>query len=999
VQYQIVATGASAYYVIGNLMPYGMALNSVTGMVTGTPTMSGSTSVQIKVVDGNGHSALANLAVKIATDPNAAPPTISNQTIHLTVGTSNNAQVAATNATNYQVISGTLPPDVTLDTFNGNVTGTPHAENTTTVTIEVKNGAGAAASAEVTFELAWPPATGPAPTISDQSVTGTVGKPVQYQIVAQNATAYYVTGNLMPYGLQLSTSGQVTGTPTMSGHTNLQIKVMDDSGRSAFANLEVTISGDNTSTSAKIANQTFYGTAGTAMSVQIEATGATAYRVLSGSLPDGLSLNATTGAVTGTPQTATNTNAMVEVSDGNGGVASANMTFSISAPPPPDAGGPTISDQTINGMIEQPLTAQVQATNATKYWITSGTIPPGLTMDPATGAIAGTPTVAGTKTVTVQVTDASAAQATAHLTFVIGGTNTTAVITNVSVDPGDHTSGVTLSVTYSREVSVTLQPILRLTIGGQPVTAKFGYPDLSGSNRKVIQFFYGVTDGVHGTLAVQSPIDLLGGNIEADDGSAAELTFNPPDTSGVYIGTPPPTSNDQSSAEPPPPPKTPQTIAFAAPSSPLVVGQPIKLDATSSLGLPIAYTLQGGDASIKDGVLTPLSTDTIVVRAANAGSDTVSAASAQVNFGNPKPVVAQSVVGGARVDATTDKPLTLTSTTTPATTDNAATPPVTYSVVSGPAVITGDTVHFTGSGNVTVAAVVQVDSTHQTTETMTVQAHPVARLVNISSRVHIFGNGDGATVGFVVTGTEPKQILIRAVGDSLATFGVSDGVANPTLTLYDASSVVTATNSGWAGAADIAAAAKTVGAFAFASGKTDAALLRTLAPGLYTAQVTSPNSGSALVEVYDVGAPDPVPTKQLINISTRAHVDAANQVVQGFAISGDQPKRVLLRAVGPALRAFGVGDAIADPNIQLFSGAKVVASNDDWSTPATATDVTTDAPAEIAKVSASVGAFGLPAGGKDAALLVTLQPGLYTAAVSGSSGESGSVLVEAYEVP
>jgi hypothetical protein len=1066
-QAQIVATGASAYYVIGNLMPYGLVLNQSTGAVTGTPTISGNTNVQIKVTDTSGHSATANLAVNIAANSDPTPPTISDQTFTGTVGTVLNAQIAATNANEYHVVTGVLPSGLNLNTASGVVNGIPQTAGTTTVTLQVKNGAGTAATANITFNIPGPtikdqtltgiegrpvqyqivasgasayyvtgnlmpyglqlnqstgavtgtptmsgntnvqikvtdasgnsalanlnvsiaPATNSnGPTISDQTLTGTDGTPEQYQIVASGATAYYVIGNLMPYGMQLNQStGAVTGTPTMSGNTNVQIKVTDASGNSAFANLHVSIAPATNPNGPTISDQSFTGKVGTSMSAQIAATGTTEFQVVSGSLPSGFTLNRTTGVVNGTPQAAGTTTATVQVKDANGRTAQANVTFSIAASSDPNP--PTIQNQTINGTIDVPLTAQIKATNATSYNIPVGQLVPGLRLDTATGILSGAPTVAGTTSVTVEVTNALGSRASATVTFAIAGTNTQAVITNVSVDPGDHTFGVSLSVTYTRPVSVTLQPVIHLDIGGQPVVARFGYPDLSGSDRKVLHFSYQVESGVHGPLTIHSPVDLLNGAIASDDGMAASLSFTPPDTSGVFVGFAP--------ATPGQPTKTAQSITLTPPRDGLTIGQPVTLNGTSSVGLPITYTLQGGNATLKDGVLTPLSTETIVVGASNPGNDTYYAASTQVNFGNPRPVAQQTVIAGATIQATTDKPLTLTATDT-----STATRSVKYAVVSGPATMNGDTVTFTGTGNVTVAVVTQQDATDQTTQTMTVAAHPVARLVNISSRVHVAGNGDGATVGFVVTGTAPKQILVRAVGDSLAGFGVNDGLSNPNLTLYGANSTVLATNHGWNNDPQVAAAATAVGAFPLVPGKTDAALLLTLEPGLYSAQVTSSNSGSALLEVYDVAANVAVPTKQLVNISTRAHLDAANVVFQGFVISGDQPKRVLIRAVGSTLSGFGVTDAVADPAIKLYSGDTIVAADDDWETAGTASgNVSLGTASDIVGAGKAVGAFPLPTGSKDAALLVTLQPGLYSAVVSAPNAQSGTVLVEAYEVP
>ncbi len=134
----------------------------------------------------------------------------------------------------------------------------------------------------------------------------------------------------------------------------------------------------------------------------------------------------------------------------------------------------------------------------------------------------------------------------------------------------------------------------------------------------------------------------------------------------------------------------------------------------------------------------------------------------------------------------------------------------------------------------------------------------------------------------------------------------------------------------------------------------------------------------------------------LVNVATRAFVGPGNQIlIGGFVVAGTQPKRMLVRAAGPALAGFGVTNALADPLLRIFSGPGKIFENDNWSAPAS------DAPAtagEIALTAAEVGAFPFVPGSRDAAVLVTLAPGPYTALVDGAGGTAGSALIEAYEV-
>jgi YVTN family beta-propeller protein len=267
------------------------------------------------------------------------------------------------------------------------------------------------------------------------------------------------------------------------------------------------------------------------------------------------------------------------------------------------------------------------------------------------------------------------------------------------------------------------------------------------------------------------------------------------------------------------------------------------------------------------------------------------------------------------------------------------------------------------------------------------------RMINISSRADVSGGAQVAIAGFVIGGQQSKPVLIRAVGPALASFGVTGELAAPALTVYSGATVV-ASNTGWgsaSSASEIAAAASLSGAFALPSGSADSAVVTTLAPGAYTAIVSSANgaSGVALVEVYDLSGASP--GQELINLSTRAFAGSGeNALIAGVVVNGTAPKRLLIRAAGPALAQFGVSGVIASPQLTLYSGSTAIAQNAGWSGSADA--------AAIAQAAASVGAFTYAPGSTDAAIIINLPPGAYTAQVTGIGGTSGISLVEVYEV-
>lgn len=265
-----------------------------------------------------------------------------------------------------------------------------------------------------------------------------------------------------------------------------------------------------------------------------------------------------------------------------------------------------------------------------------------------------------------------------------------------------------------------------------------------------------------------------------------------------------------------------------------------------------------------------------------------------------------------------------------------------------------------------------------------------SRIVNLSVRAQA-GGENNLIVGFVINGSATKPMLIRGIGPTLGLFGLSDSLADPTLSLYSGASL-SASNDDWRtnnNALQIIEASARLGAFSLPESAADSALLTTLAAGAYTIQINGKDSASgvALVEVYDAA---PENAASLVNLSVRTHVgtgaDAPNL---GFVITGDRAKRLMIRAVGPTLAAFGVPNVISDPQLELYRDGIRIDQNDNWG-----------GSVALSSTFERIGAFGLAEpGSRDAALLVSLEPGAYTVIVSGVEGSTGVALVEIYEVP
>jgi hypothetical protein len=257
-----------------------------------------------------------------------------------------------------------------------------------------------------------------------------------------------------------------------------------------------------------------------------------------------------------------------------------------------------------------------------------------------------------------------------------------------------------------------------------------------------------------------------------------------------------------------------------------------------------------------------------------------------------------------------------------------------------------------------------------------------SRFSNISTRGRV-GTGDQVMIaGFIVEGTAPKTVLINGRGPSLAPFGVPDVLANPTLRLFSGQAEI-GFNDNWRSrpASEVSAIQAT------GRGPTndfEAALLPTLAPGAYTVHMAgvAGGQGNGLVEVWDQS---PGSASRLSNISTRGLVGSGDDVmIAGFIVEGEAPKALLVNGLGPTLAPFGVPGVLANPTLRLFEGPQQFAFNDDWTT--------------LANMGAIVETGRAPSDAREAAALLSLPPGAYTAHLGGANGGTGNGLAELWEV-
>ena len=269
------------------------------------------------------------------------------------------------------------------------------------------------------------------------------------------------------------------------------------------------------------------------------------------------------------------------------------------------------------------------------------------------------------------------------------------------------------------------------------------------------------------------------------------------------------------------------------------------------------------------------------------------------------------------------------------------------------------------------------------------------QLISLSTRAQV-GPDKNLIAGFTMRGNRSKNLLLRGIGPALAQFGVAGPLADPTLALklYPSGFTLRA-NDNWGSEGDgqqIIDATAVVGAFLLPAGSKDAVVFATVVPGTYTAVLDSADGGSgvALVEAYDATAS--IMDTRLTALSIRGWVGTGESVlIPGLAIGGNGPLRVLVRAVGPGLVAYGVPGVLAQPVLTVYSGQTVIRRNVGW---------TSDGyKADLVAATQAVGDFALTDGSADCAVLLTLDRGTYTIQVSGVGSTTGVALVEVYAVP
>ncbi len=399
-------TGGYTYSVSVGALPAGLALNAASGLISGTPTAAATSSFTVRATDGMGSFGTRAYAVTIVAAPIVVNPTTLPVAI---VGSGYSQTVSAAGGTGsytYSISAGALPPGLALNASSGVISGTPTTAgaNSFTITATDGNGATGARSYSVTVNtgIAVNPASLPAAAVGasySQTLSAAGGS---------GAYTFSIGAGSLPSGLTLNAStGVISGTPDSAGASSFTVTATDGNGAAGSRSYSVGVNGAMAVNPETLPNA-IAGVAYVQTLLASGGNGSYTFSVSSGSLPAGLALNASTGAIAGTPMTAATNSFTVMATDGLGVSASRGYTVEVAM------ATLTLESTLGNGIVGNPYhQAIVVSGGAAPYTfsIGSGQLPAGVALNASTGAVSGTPTVPGTYSFTIRVVDANGASA------------------------------------------------------------------------------------------------------------------------------------------------------------------------------------------------------------------------------------------------------------------------------------------------------------------------------------------------------------------------------------------------------------------------------------------------------------------------------------------------------------------------------------------------------------------------------------------------------------
>jgi hypothetical protein len=414
-------TGPYTWSVTNGSLPTGLTINSATGVITGTPSAIGPYSFTLLVTDALGGTSTQTESVGVVADSSITSTTFGNGEVGAAYGATPSIS-GTTGPYTWSVTNGSLPAGLTLNPTTGAVSGQPTASGSFSFTLVATDALGGTATQSETVDIAA------APALDVSAVPGgEVDVPYSATPTASGGTAPYtwsITTGSLPTGLTLSpTSGAISGSPTAAGPDSFTLTATDFDGQPVSQSVTVVIVADPSISTASLPD----GQVGAPYSQSVAATAGTGpygWSITTGSLPSGLTINATTGAITGTPSAAGPSAFTVTVTDADGQTTSESYTITVApapAPPAPPVASPSITTTSLpNAQVGVGYHQIIVGTGGTRpyHWsVSAGSLPAGLSLDGTLGALTGTPATTGQASFTVTLTDGSGLSASAGYTL------------------------------------------------------------------------------------------------------------------------------------------------------------------------------------------------------------------------------------------------------------------------------------------------------------------------------------------------------------------------------------------------------------------------------------------------------------------------------------------------------------------------------------------------------------------------------------------------------
>jgi len=494
-------------------LPTGLTLNTSIGLISGVPTVTGNTTLVVTASDSNGWTDTENILLNVITPVNSVPVIETNSLSNAAVGSAYTAAVIVSGGVypyHFSISSGTLPPGLTIDAGLGLISGTPTTSGTTPFAVKVQDSLGVQAVQNYSLTVTAPPN----PTITTTSLAGaTVGTSYAQVITAISGAAPYTfatTSGTLPPGLTIdSGTGIISGIPTSSGTYTFTTTVTDAFNDNGSKSLSLIVAAPPAPVI--ITSSVSSGVAGTAYAQTISVTlGVSPYvfTIMAGALPTGLTIDSASGTISGTPTTAGSSSFTVLVTDHIGAVANRAYTMTVSSPSNPTITSASLSNGTTGASYIQVLTASGGSSPYT-FSIQSGTLPAGLSLDAPSGTISGTPSAAGTSTVSFKVTDSATNNSTRTLSITVVAAALPQITTS-SLNNG------IVGTTYAQVVSgVNGVPPYTFTVSSGSLPAGLsmnastgvisGTPTTAGTSNPV----FTITDSVSGSSSKSLPIQII----------------------------------------------------------------------------------------------------------------------------------------------------------------------------------------------------------------------------------------------------------------------------------------------------------------------------------------------------------------------------------------------------------------------------------------------------------------------------------------------------------